>query len=103
MRCAVLGLRVAVCGVRSAEKVFLKKEKAVLKRVERCFDLKRGSKRVFSKSDIDKLKVKYVSMVIETISIAFPVCINAVPAKTKTRSGYAIAAANDEYFVKFKY
>ena len=52
------------------------------------------------KSDIDKLKVKYVSMVIETISIAFPVCINAVPAKTRTRSGYAIAAANDEFFVK---
>ena len=28
-----------------------------------------------------------------TISIALPVCIIAVPAKTKTRSGYAIAAA----------
>ena len=40
---------------------------------------------------------------IETISIAFPVCIRAVPAKTKTKSGYAIAAAKDEFFVKFKY
>ena len=37
------------------------------------------------------------------ISIARPVCINAVPAKTKTISGYAIAAARDEFFVKFKY
>ena len=42
-------------------------------------------------------------MVIETISIALPVCINAVPANTKTKSGYAIAAANEEFFVKFKY
>ena len=55
------------------------------------------------KNDIDKLKVKYVSIVIETISIAFPVCIRAVPAKTKTKSGYAIAAAKEEFFVKFKY
>ena len=37
------------------------------------------------------------------ISIAWPVCINAVPAKTKTKSGYAIAAARDEFLVKFKY
>ena len=44
-----------------------------------------------------------MNIVIETISIAFPVCIKAVPAKTKTRSGYAIAAAKDEFFVKFKY
>jgi len=49
------------------------------------------------------LMLKYVSIVIETISIALPVCIIAVPAKTKTISGYAIAAARDEFFVKFKY
>ena len=30
---------------------------------------------------------------IEIISIALPVCIKAVPAKTSTMSGYAIAAA----------
>ena len=42
-------------------------------------------------------------MVIDTISIALPVCINAVPAKTKTKSGYAIAAAKDEFLVKFRY
>ena len=40
---------------------------------------------------------------MEIISIALPVCIKAVPAKTKTMSGYAMAAANDEFFVKFKY
>ena len=57
----------------------------------------------FIKNEIDKLSVKYVSIVIETISIAFPVCISAVPAKTKTKSGYAIAAARDEFLVKFKY
>ena len=53
--------------------------------------------------EIEMLKVKYVNIVIETISIALPVCINAVPAKIKTRSGYAIAAAKDEFFVRFKY
>ena len=42
-------------------------------------------------------------MVIDTISIALPVCINAVPAKTRTKSGYAIAAAKDEFLVKFRY
>ena len=42
-------------------------------------------------------------MVIDTISIALPVCINAVPAKTNTKSGYAIAAAKDEFLVKFNY
>ena len=41
------------------------------------------------------LSVKYVNIVIETISIALPVCIKAVPAKTNTKSGYAIAAANE--------
>ena len=46
---------------------------------------------------------KYVNIVIDTISIALPVCIRAVPANTKTRSGYAIAAANEEFFVKFRY
>ena len=46
---------------------------------------------------------KYVNIVIDTISIALPVCIKAVPAKTKTRSGYAIAAAKDEFFVKLRY
>ena len=35
--------------------------------------------------------------------MALPVCINAVPANTRTKSGYAIAAARDEFFVKFKY
>ena len=50
-----------------------------------------------------KLIVKYVNIVIETISIALPVCINAVPANTRTKSGYAIAAAKDEFLVKFKY
>ena len=35
--------------------------------------------------------------------MALPVCIKAVPAKTKTRSGYAIAAARDEFLVKFNY
>ena len=49
------------------------------------------------------LSVKYVNIVIETISIALPVCIKAVPAKTNTKSGYAIAAANEEFLVKFKY
>ena len=39
------------------------------------------------------LNDKYVNIVMETISIALPVCIRAVPAKTNTRSGYAIAAA----------
>ena len=34
-----------------------------------------------------KLIDKYVSMVIDTISIALPVYINAVPAKTNTKSG----------------
>ena len=38
-----------------------------------------------------------------TISIALPVCIIAVPANTNTKSGYAIAAASDEFLVKFKY
>ena len=42
-------------------------------------------------------------MVIDTISIALPVCINAVPANTNTKSGYAIAAAKDEFLVKFRY
>ena len=37
------------------------------------------------------------------ISIAFPVCDRAVPAKTPARSGYPIAAAKEEFFVKFKY
>ena len=36
---------------------------------------------------------------METISMALPVCISAVPAKTKTKSGYAIAAARDEFFL----
>ena len=40
---------------------------------------------------------------IDTISIALPVCIRAVPAKTNTKSGYAIAAAKEEFFVRFKY
>ena len=40
---------------------------------------------------------------IDTISIALPVCIKAVPAKTNTKSGYAIAAANEEFFVRFRY
>ena len=35
--------------------------------------------------------------------MALPVCMRAVPAKTKTKSGYAIAAAKDEFLVKFKY
>ena len=35
----------------------------------------------------DKLRDKYVNIVIEIISIALPVCIKAVPAKTKTISG----------------
>ena len=57
----------------------------------------------FIKAEIDKLIDKYVNIVIDTISIALPVCIKAVPANTRTRSGYAIAAANDEFFVKFRY
>ena len=57
----------------------------------------------FINADIAKLIDKYVSIVIETISIALPVCINAVPAKTRTKSGYAIAAASEEFLVKFKY
>ena len=40
---------------------------------------------------------------IVTISMARPVCINAVPAKTNTISGYAMAAAKEEFFVKFRY
>ena len=54
-------------------------------------------------TEIERLKDRYVSIVIEIISIARPVCIRAVPANTKTISGYAIAAAKDEFFVKFKY
>ena len=57
----------------------------------------------FINIEIEILKDKYVNIVIETISIALPVCINAVPAKTNTKSGYAIAAAYDEFLVKFKY
>ena len=57
----------------------------------------------FINTEMDKLKDRYVSIVIEIISIALPVCIRAVPAKTNTKSGYAIAAAKDEFFVKFKY
>jgi len=45
------------------------------------------------------LMLKYVSIVIETISIALPVCIIAVPAKTKTISGYAIAAAEMNFLL----
>ena len=41
----------------------------------------------FINIEIEMLRLKYVSMVIETISIALPVCINAVPANTKTKSG----------------
>ena len=47
----------------------------------------------FINIEIDILKDKYVNIVIETISIALPVCINAVPANTRTKSGYAIAAS----------
>ena len=50
-------------------------------------------------NEIAILKDKYVNIVIDTISIALPVCINAVPAKTKTKSGYAIAAAKDEFLL----
>ena len=53
--------------------------------------------------EVIKLKNKYTPITIPMISIAWPVCINAVPAKTKTKSGYAIAAAKDEFLVKFKY
>ena len=53
--------------------------------------------------EIDILRDRYVNIVIETISIALPVCIKAVPANTRTKSGYAIAAASDEFLVKFKY
>ena len=38
------------------------------------------------KTEIDKLIDKYVSIVIETISIALPVCIKAVPAKTNLKT-----------------
>ena len=55
------------------------------------------------KIEIDILSDKYVNIVIETISIALPVCIKAVPAKTNTKSGYAIAAASEEFLVRFKY
>ena len=41
----------------------------------------------FMNIEIEILKVKYVSIVIEIISIALPVCIKAVPAKTNTISG----------------
>ena len=54
-------------------------------------------------NEIDILRDRYVNIVIETISIALPVCIKAVPANTRTKSGYAIAAASDEFLVKFKY
>ena len=57
----------------------------------------------FINAAIARLMDKYVNIVIDTISIALPVCIKAVPAKTKTRSGYAIAAANEEFFVKLRY
>jgi len=53
----------------------------------------------FINRDILKLIVKYVAIVIPTISIALPVCIIAVPANTKTKSGYAIAAARDEFLL----
>ena len=54
-------------------------------------------------TEIDILRDRYVNIVIETISIALPVCIRAVQANTRTKSGYAIAAASDEFLVKFKY
>ena len=41
----------------------------------------------FIKTEIAKLIDKYVNIVIDTISIALPVCIIAVPANTKTKSG----------------
>ena len=57
----------------------------------------------FINKEIIRLIDKYVAIVIPTISIALPVCIIAVPANTKTKSGYAIAAAKEEFLVKFKY
>ena len=57
----------------------------------------------FINKEITRLIDKYVAIVIPTISIALPVCIIAVPANTKTQSGYAIAAAKEEFLVKFKY
>ena len=53
--------------------------------------------------EVTKLRIKYTPITIDMISMAWPVCINAVPAKTSTKSGYAIAAAKDEFFVKFRY
>ena len=47
--------------------------------------------------EIDILRDKYVNIVIETISIALPVCIKAVPANTRTKSGYAIAQDWDTF------
>jgi hypothetical protein len=41
--------------------------------------------------------------VIKIISTAWPVWFRAVPAKTDTNSGYAIAAAKEEFLVKFRY
>ena len=41
----------------------------------------------FINRDIKRLIVKYVAIVIPTISIALPVCIIAVPANTNTKSG----------------
>ena len=49
------------------------------------------------------LRDRYDNNVIETISIALPVWNRAVPANTRSKSGYAIAAASDEFFVKFIY
>ena len=57
----------------------------------------------FINNEIAILKDKYVNIVIDTISIALPVCIKAVPAKTSTRSGYAIAAASEEFLVRLRY
>ena len=42
-------------------------------------------------------------MVIAMISIACPVWLSVVPAKTETRSGYPIATASEEFLVRLRY
>ena len=57
----------------------------------------------FMMIEVKRLRNKYTPITIPIISMAWPVCISAVPAKTSTKSGYAIAAASDEFLVRFKY
>lgn len=44
-----------------------------------------------------------MAMVILMISMARPVWLSAVPVNTETRSGYAMAAAREEFLMMLRY